>query len=88
MNYNKFTAFLFTLLLLLNSIGFTHAQNLITTPECVVYDAAYNRYLVSCFYAGKVVAIDSNGNQSYFTEGLPYAYGSTIYNGVFYNRGL
>jgi hypothetical protein len=85
MNYNKFTsAFLFLLLLLLNAIGYINAQNLITSPECVVYDAANNRYLVSCFYAGKVVAIDSNGNQSYFTEGLAYAYGNTIYNGVFY----
>jgi hypothetical protein len=85
MHYNKFTtAFLFPLLLLLNTIGYINAQNLITSPECVVYDAANKRYLVSCFHAGKVAEIDSNGNQSYFVEGLPYAYGNTIYDGVFY----
>ena len=85
MHFNKFTAaFLFTLLFLLNLTGQVKSQNLITSPECVVYDASQNRYLVSCFYAGKVVEIDSNGNQSYFAEGLAYAYGNTIYNGVFY----
>ncbi len=60
------------------------AQWIITTPECVVYDASAKRYLVSCFNAGKVVEIDSNGNQRYFKEGLAHSYSNTIYNGVFY----
>jgi hypothetical protein len=74
---------LFFLFVLIFPLRLT-AQNLIATPECVVYDAVYNRYLVSCLYSGKVVEIDSNGNQKYFKEGLPYCFGNTISGGVFY----
>jgi DNA-binding beta-propeller fold protein YncE len=60
------------------------AQNLISNPECVTYDAIFDRYLVSCFYAGKVVAINSQGVQSNWKTGLGYCYGSTIYGDDFY----
>lgn len=62
----------------------TEAQNLITSPECVSYDILNNRYLVSCFYAGKIIAIDSNGGQSVFKSGLGYAYSNTIYGNTLY----
>jgi len=60
------------------------AQNLLISPECVSYDAQNNRYLVSCFSPGKVVAIDSNGKQSNFRTGLGYCLSSTIYGNVLY----
>jgi len=41
-------------------------QNLLNWPESVVYDTLYNRYLVSNWYSGSIVAIDSMGTQSYF----------------------
>jgi hypothetical protein len=58
--------------------GFIYSQWLISKPECISYDIQNNRYLVSCFYAGSIVAVDSNGNQSVFKNGLGYAYSNTI----------
>ncbi len=61
-----------------------YSQNYISTPECVSYDSLYNRYLVSCFSVGRIVAIDSNGIQSIFIGGLGYAYSHTIYGNAIY----
>lgn len=61
-----------------------YTQNYVSTPECVSYDSLYNRYLVSCFSAGRIVAIDSNGTQSIFVDGLGYAYSHTIYGNAVY----
>ncbi|MCI0474266.1 MAG: T9SS type A sorting domain-containing protein [Ignavibacteria bacterium] len=60
------------------------AQWLISKPECISYDLLNNRYLVSCFYAGSIVAVDSNGNQSTFKSGLGYAYSNTISGNAVY----
>jgi len=43
-----------------------NAQNLLSGAECVSFDEAHNRYLVSSFYNGRIVAIDTSGNQSIF----------------------
>ncbi|KPL07073.1 hypothetical protein AMJ86_06040 [bacterium SM23_57] len=56
---------LFASLLLLLSPFFSHAQNLLNQPESVTYHAADNRYLVSNWATGHLVAIDSAGGQSY-----------------------
>ncbi|MCX6641400.1 MAG: T9SS type A sorting domain-containing protein [bacterium] len=44
------------------------AQNLLSAPESVVYDSIYSRYLASNYNTGHIVAIDLEGNQSYFVQ--------------------
>jgi len=41
-------------------------QNLLNEPESVVYDPLYDRYLVSNWADGNIIAIDMDGNQSVF----------------------
>lgn len=43
------------------------AQNLLDSPESVVFDSVRNRYIVSNWGDGAIVQIDSNGVQSYFS---------------------
>jgi len=74
----------FTLMLFLFLAYNAKSQTQITTPECVVYDEVNNRYLVSCLNAGKVIAIDSNGNKSLFKSGFGYAFSATIYGNTYY----
>jgi hypothetical protein len=44
------------------------AQNLLANPESVVYDQANERYLVSNWSNGDIIAIDNGGQQSYFNN--------------------
>lgn len=57
---------------------FSNAQNLLNNPESVVYDENNNRYLVSNCGNGKIIQIDSNGQQSYFNTELTYTLGLHI----------
>ena len=50
------------------------AQNLLNGPESVIYDAARDRYLVSNWEDGAIVAIDNGGAQSYFSTFLQNQY--------------
>lgn len=76
--------FIFTLLLIPFLAYNAGSQTQITTPECAVYDQVNNRFLVSCLAAGKVIAIDSNGNKSLFKSGFGYAFSATIYGNTYY----
>ena len=62
----------------------THAQNLLNAPEGIVFDYEHNRYLVSNWNSGAVVAIDSNGSQSYLRGGLGNCSGMLILDGILY----
>ena len=44
------------------------AQNLLNNPEGVVYDLSNNSYLISNYGDGKIIRIDSLGQQSIFNE--------------------
>lgn len=55
------------ILLLCTSLS---AEGLINGPESVEFDEARERYLVSNWNEGSIVAIDSLGNQSYFITGI------------------
>jgi sugar lactone lactonase YvrE len=46
------------------------AQNLLNNPESVVYDSAYQRYLVSNWGDGNIIQIDSSGQQDPFNQEL------------------
>ena len=61
-----------------------HSQNLLQMPESVVYDSLYDRYLVSNWLTGSIMAVDNEGSQSYFVmnqhchNGL-HINGTTVY---------
>ena len=62
----------------------SNAQNLLNGPECVSYDSLHNRYLVSNYNDGNIIAIDSAGNQSYFKQRSGHALGNCIASNTFY----
>jgi len=62
----------------------TIGQNLLDGPEHASYDAARDRYLISSWANGSVVAIDNEGNQSYFVTGLGQALGHHIVGDTLY----
>ncbi len=70
--------------LMLLIFGSADAQNLLSGPECVAFDAPRNRYLVSCYTNGNIIQIDSNGVQSYFLTGFGHVLSNTIRGNIFY----
>ncbi len=76
--------FQWVLLVVLFSSIYLNGQNLLNGPECVVYDSINSRYLVSNWNDGNIVAIDSNGNQSYFKQRAGHALGNCIAGDTFY----
>ena len=70
--------------LMLLIFGSAEAQNLLSGPECVAFDAARNRYLVSCYTNGNIIQIDSNGVQSYLLTGFGHVLSNTIRGNIFY----
>ncbi|MFC2097160.1 T9SS type A sorting domain-containing protein [Bacteroidota bacterium] len=58
----------------------------LNSPESIIYDSAHNRYLISNYGDGNILAYDpATGEMSVFaTAGLQEPKGSAIYNGVFY----
>lgn len=75
---------LFPFLYLFLLLSKTEGQNLLSTPECASYDAARNRYLVSCYQSGNIVQIDSTGAQSHFLTGFGHVLSNTIKGNIFY----
>jgi hypothetical protein len=63
------------------------AQNLLSGPQKIVIDAVRNRYLVSNYYTGDIVQIDSAGNQSYFVQGANFIDGLEIVGDTVYGVG-
>jgi sugar lactone lactonase YvrE len=62
------------------------SQNLLNRPESAVYDAVRNRYLVSNYGDGRIIAIDETGTQSVFALGKSssaglHIVGDTVYVG-------
>ena len=74
------TAILLVLVSPLTSV----AQNLLDGPEHATYDVANDRYLISNWRSGDIVAIDNEGTQSYFITHLPHALGNHIVGDTFY----
>lgn len=54
------------------------AQNLLNKPEHVAWDQANHRYLVTNYGNGKIVAIDTLGNQQVVIQGIPNCLGIHI----------
>jgi len=56
------------------TVGFTaHAQNMLYNPSHVAYDTISNRYIVSNWGNGKIIAIDHDGTQTELVSGLGHA---------------
>ena len=72
------------LFFILLSSTYLFGQNLLNGPECVSFDSLNNRYLVSNWNNGSIIAIDSTGNHSYFKQGLGHALGNCIAGNTFY----
>lgn len=60
------------------------SQNLIDGAECVRWDTLYQRYIVSSWNNGRLVTLDTLGNQTQFIGGLGHAYGSHIQDSLIY----
>jgi hypothetical protein len=78
----KLLRFLSILILLCSS--HLLADNYLDGPESVSWDSLHTRYLVSSFNNGRIVAMDTLGNQSIFIDDLGYAYGNHIKDTVLY----
>lgn len=76
--------FLVTTLLAASLSGPAAPQNLLNRPESAVYDAARNRYLVSNYTGGHIIAIDEDGTQSIFAEGNGSSAGLCIVGDTLY----
>lgn len=74
----------FILLFLFQSSILLNGQNLLSGPECISFDSPHNRYLVSNWGNGNIIAIDSAGNQSYFKQRSGNALGNYIAGNTFY----
>lgn len=74
----------FTLLILVFSLILCNAQNLLNNPESIVYDSAADRYLVSNCGDGQIVAIASDGQQSYFNTDLTSTLGLHLVGDTLY----
>ncbi len=71
-------------------IGFHYAiaQNLLNNPEHITYDHVNNRYLVTNYGNGKIIAIDMEGNQQIAIEGIASCLGIHIVDtAIFISHG-
>ncbi|MCK5125730.1 MAG: hypothetical protein KAR42_05700 [candidate division Zixibacteria bacterium] len=78
----------FVIILFLFSILFISApvaQNLLSGPESVAWDSTYHRYLVSNWRTGRIVAVDTLGNHTVFTEGHSISMGNVIEGNILYS---
>jgi hypothetical protein len=67
--------------------GFSHsqAQNLLDAPECIAFDAAHDRYLVSSLGNGRIVQVEIDQvTQSVFHQFGISVLGNCVADGVFY----
>ncbi|TFH65626.1 MAG: hypothetical protein E4G91_01780, partial [Candidatus Zixiibacteriota bacterium] len=60
------------------------AANYLDGPEAVSWDSVRSRYLVSSLNNGKVIAMDTLGNQTVFLQGVESAWGNHIKDTVLY----
>ena len=71
-------------LIILASSQLIFGDNLLNYPESIVFDQLNNRYLVSNYYQGKIVEIDSLGEHYYFKENLGNCAGLHIIDNLVY----
>ncbi|PWB70449.1 hypothetical protein C3F09_09040 [candidate division GN15 bacterium] len=62
----------------------TYSQNVLSQPESVTFDAVRHRYMVSSLGNGKIIAIDTLGNQTEFYDAGVYTFGNHIVGDTLY----
>lgn len=70
--------FYLTSAILLFSNLLVNAQNLLRSPESVIFDEANNRYLAANYNGGDIIQIDMDGNQSIYNADLISSLGMHI----------
>ena len=60
------------------------AQTILNGPESVAYDSVSNSYFVSNWRDGKIIQVDSLGNESIFYEGLGHCLGNQLVDSILY----
>jgi hypothetical protein len=78
---------LLSILVMLILVQTLSSQNLINDPDCATYDVANDRYFISNYYEGSIVAIDNEGTHSYFAQGLGITNASHIVGNTIYATG-
>ncbi|MCF7920653.1 MAG: hypothetical protein K9N06_12140 [Candidatus Cloacimonetes bacterium] len=76
----------FIIILLLGSL-FVQAQDLLDNPQKIVIDYDHSRLLVSNYGDSSLVAIDSEGAQSYFAADAGFVDGMDIVGNIIYGVG-
>lgn len=61
-----------------------NSQNLLNGPDDLVFDLKYNRTLVGNWAGNRIIAIDSNGNQTVYKTGLQYCHGMELSGDTLY----
>lgn len=59
-------------------------QSFLSGAECVSFDSAHNRYMVSSYNNGRLVTIDSNGVQGIFNASQPHVLGHCLHDNTVY----
>ncbi len=77
-------AHLMSVAILLLAASLTHAIGTIDSPECVSFDTLHNRYLVSSWSTGQIVALLPTGETSVLWQGSQRILGNTIYRDTLY----
>lgn len=72
------------MLVLLFSIESAYAQNLLNQPESVTWDHINDQWLVSNYATGEIVAIDTTGEQSIFSDLLNSTVGLKVHDDKLY----
>ncbi|MFC2096368.1 T9SS type A sorting domain-containing protein [Bacteroidota bacterium] len=72
---------LITSILLISNLN---AQNIYSNPEHVVFDQEHERYLVTNYGDGSLIAIDLSDNSTVFTTDLTECLGMTLYDNKAY----
>jgi uncharacterized protein (TIGR02145 family) len=61
--------------------------NLLNGPDDLVFDLKYHRTLVGNWAGNRIIAIDTNGNQSVFKTGITNCHGMELYGDTLYASG-
>lgn len=62
----------------------TLPQNLLNGPDDIVFDVKYNRYLIGNWAGNRIVALDSNENQTVFKTNIPFCHGLEVFGDTLY----
>ncbi len=81
---NVFCYTTLVMMVLLLSVQSAFAQNLLNQPESVTWDHINEQWLVSNYASGEIVAIDTTGEQSIFSDLLPSTVGLKVHDDMLY----